>query len=315
MKKLTALLLASNLMLSMTSCDFMKHFNDLKSEDPNIDITDEKEDRDEALPPSSDETAMQMYEAAIKGEICVMDERLGEIKLKACRFPGNNLRLDESIIEGKVILDMDGDEVSEYVIFAGSGDSIILHYHDGKVYAYSFCFEQLYNLNTDGSFYWSEHESGKLSFTHGSSRLSFYGEQLRIKEQYKIVNYGEPNADYYIDGRQVTYDEFRKYFGDNSSTPVETTPFQASWQKTIPLEQALEIATGYWYDLYHIKPGDRDSETGFPYAILPKYSNNGNYCIALAWLVEGTHYSTVETIEINAMTGEIILPDSASDGK
>ena len=55
MKKLTAILLASNIMLSMTSCDFMKNFDDLKSKDPNINITDEKEDRDEANTSESSE--------------------------------------------------------------------------------------------------------------------------------------------------------------------------------------------------------------------------------------------------------------------
>ena len=81
------------------------------------------------------------------------------------------------------------------------------------------------------------------------------------------------------------------------------------------LERALEIASEYWYECYNIKAGDVDSETGFPYAVLPKNSNNENYKIALAWLVEGKNYSTLELIEIDALTGEIIVPTYEPDGK
>ena len=219
MKKLTALLLASNLMLSMTSCDFMKHFNDLKSTDPDIDFTDEKEDRDEALPPSSDETAMQMYEAAIKGEICVMDEHLGEIKLTDCRFPSNNSIFGRNEILYKAILDMDGDGINEYVIQSETGDHIVLHYYDGKVYSYCFDNKSFFNLNTDGSFYWID--SYELSnCTRGYSQIVFDGPSSRIKEIYRIkqtspYDYGENSHEYFVDGKQITREEFKGYYDSN----------------------------------------------------------------------------------------------------
>ena len=106
----------------------------------------------------------------------------------------------------------------------------------------------------------------------------------------------------------MAHDEFLKYIEDNPHTPVEFTSFTAPWQEMLTLEEALEIAAEYWYDRYNIKAGDTDSETGYPYAILPKDSDNANYCIALACLVEGTHYSTIEMIEIDSRTGEVIDP-------
>ncbi len=74
--------------------------------------------------------------------------------------------------------------------------------------------------------------------------------------------------------------------------------------KPFSLDDAKKIASEYW----NIKSGDVDETTGFRYAIFDKPSNNGNYRIALTWLVEGDHYSVVEIIEIDPFTGEVIIP-------
>ena len=94
MKKYIAFLLCLIMILSLVSCDFNNDQDDLSSKEN--DNSSEVNDDDNVTPSVSEaEKAMQMYGAAIKGEICVVDEQLGEIKLKACRFPSNNLRLDE----------------------------------------------------------------------------------------------------------------------------------------------------------------------------------------------------------------------------
>ena len=314
MKKYIFFLLCLIMILSLISCDINNNHEDLSSNENGglSDVNDDSTNDDNITPSvSENEKAIQMYEAAINDEICVIDEHLGEIKLKACRFPSNNSRLDESIIDGKVVLDMDGDGICEYIIFSASMDGLVLHYFNGKVYSFSFYF---YNVNTDGSFYWDD-SSVTGCYSYGANKLHFDGELLKIEEIYKVVNDGESNVEYYIDGKQVTHNEFLKYIEDNPNTPVEFTSFTAPWQEVIPLERALEIASEYWYECYNIKAGDVDSETGFPFAFLPKNSNNENYSIALAWLVEGSHYSTLEMIEIDAFTGEIIVPTYEPDGK
>ena len=67
-------------------------------------------------------------------------------------------------------------------------------------------------------------------------------------------------------------------------------------------EDALEIASQYW----GIKTGDKDEETGFTFLILPVESSSDNFAIVLKWFVDNSHYSTVDSIEIDPYTGKIV---------
>ena len=255
--------------------------------------------------------AMEMYEAALKNEIKVYETDIEKYNyLKNCKTPYNRLPLYKLESMRYVYMDVDGDSINELVI--DCGDTLILRYYKGTVYVYSFTFRAMYHLNTDGSFSWNHN---RQNFEYGENQLTFDGAELKTTELWRIVNDGKSNAEYYIADKQVTKEEILKYIEDNHKTKVEFSPLEVSWQKTISLEKALEIAAEYWYDCYSIKVGDKDSETGFPYAILPKDNDSENYCIALAWLVEGSHYSTLEMIEIDAFTGEIILPTYEPNGK
>ena len=42
---------------------------------------------------------------------------------------------------------------------------------------------------------------------------------------------------------------------------------------------------------------------------MPVESSNNNFKIALKWLVENSHYSTIDMIEIDSETGEILTGD------
>lgn len=71
-------------------------------------------------------------------------------------------------------------------------------------------------------------------------------------------------------------------------------------------EEAIEIASKHW----GIKSGDKDEKTGFSFLIMPVDSSNGNIKIALKWLVNNQNYSTVDMVEIDPDTGEIVNPDT-----
>ncbi len=194
---------------------------------------------------SEPERAIKMYDAAIKGEICVFNELLDEIKLEDCRFPSNDLRLGECEILSKAILDMDQDGISEYVIQSEAKDHIVLHYYDGKVYTYCFDSNDFYNLNTDGSFYWID----SCNKTRGLNQISFNGPSLSIKKIYKINchdgGYYEGD-EFYIGGNQITYEEFSDYYISNHKTGVIFSPLDISCEYPISSEKAYEIALSYW---------------------------------------------------------------------
>ena len=313
MKKIVAAALCLIMLMSLFSCD-IENSNDNKDNDitSNTDSNTSSEETDTTpIQKTQSEIAMKIYESVLNNEIKVYETDIQEYNYLAnCKTPYNRIPIADCEQLKYVYTDMDNDSIHELVI--DCGDTLLLRYYEGTIYVYPFTFRQLYNLNTDGSYSWNH--TGQ-DFEYGKNQIYFEGAELKSRELYRIVNDGEPNAEYYIEGKQVSQEELQKCIGDNQKTKIEFSPLEVSWQKTISLEKALEIASEYWYECYNIKAGDVDSETGFPYAFLPKNSNNENYSIALAWLVEGTHYSTLEMIEIDAFTGEIIVPTYEPDGK
>ena len=82
----------------------------------------------------------------------------------------------------------------------------------------------------------------------------------------------------------------------------ESHPSTTTQPTKITEEQAIDIASRHW----GIKSGDVDEKTGFPFLIMPAESGNANIRIDLKWLVNNTNYSTVDTVEIDPYTGEIV---------
>lgn len=89
---------------------------------------------------------------------------------------------------------------------------------------------------------------------------------------------------------------------------VSSTPTQPTF---ISEERAIELAAKYW----KIQPGDRDPDTGFMMSIHVMESptqENAKYRMALRWLVEvngePANYSTLDTVNVDAVTGEILPP-------
>lgn len=188
------------------------------------------------------EIAMEMYEAVLNDQIKVYKADSEEYHyLKDCRTPYNGILLRNCDELGYSYTDLDGDSVKELII--DCSDTLILRYYEGIVYLYPFTFRQLYNLKTDGSYAWNH--TGQ-DFEYGEDQIYFEGAELKSKELWRIVNDGEPNAEYYIDGKKVTQQEILKHIEDNPKTKVEFSPLEASWQKEITHEEALQIASEYW---------------------------------------------------------------------
>ena len=251
--------------------------------------------------PTESEIALRMYDSAVKGKIRVCNEYQGEIELKDCLLPGLLKRMEDSIVDQKAIVDLDQDGICEYVIQSSLEDSVVLHYYDGKVYAYTFSFRNFSSLRTDGTYFWYQTKESGLNY--GASKLRFEGSEMIEESVFTVMEANEQNdAVFYIGDRVVDEQEYKAFLEQICNTLVEYSTFEAPWQKTISESKALKIAADYW----DIQDGDVDDETGYPFALIPKYCETGNYLIALSWLVEGDHYSTLDMIEIDAFTGEII---------
>jgi hypothetical protein len=246
---------------------------------------------------------MQAYEAVLKGEINVYDTNVEDFHpLKDCKTPYNRIPLCECDRIGHVYMDVDGDMSNELVL--DCGDTLILRYYRGTVYVYSFTFRDLYYLATDGSYSWNHTGS---NFEYGESQIYFEGAELKTKELYRIVNDGEPNAEYYIDGKQVTQEEILKYFEDNPKSKVEFLPLEVSWLSKISRSEAITLAENYWENFnieenkYIIGIGNNSWAPSSVYVILLKH-----------FVVD--HYSTIDEIWIDKNTGDAIIP-YAPDGK
>ena len=310
MKKFIAFLLCLIMILPIASCDDENKPLDTDTnstskptENTDTNKNSEKESNDVETYPLTNE-AMQMYAAALNNEIKVYETHINEyLYLKDCKTPYNQISLCELKALEYVYMDVDGDKINELVI--DCSDTLILRYYEGTVYVYPFTFRAFDKLNTDGSYGWN-HTGQK--FEYGESKLAFDGAELKAKELYRIVNDGEPNAEYYISDKQVTQEELLKYIKDNPKTKVEFSPLEVSWLNKISKDEAIKLASDYWKD-FCIEENGYLVEEG-----VNSWAPNSVYVILLKHFVNNDHYSTIDTIWIDKTTGETIIPYDP-DGK
>ena len=263
------------------------------------------------------EIAMGMYEAVLRNECMVYETDIEEYNyLGDCKTPYNRIPLSDCERLKYAYTDMDNNGVNELVI--DCGDTLILRYYEGTVYAYSFTFRNLYYLNTDGSYSWNH--TGE-NFEYGEEQIYFEGAELKTRELYRIVNDGEPNAEYYVEGKQVTQEELQKYIKDNPKTKIEFSEFDL----TLSEEEAWRLANEYWDN----QDGRKESAAGTVFTariVLIDTPNPETNCYRFAFQVEWAsnirddeegdvpyHINLHDEILVNAFTGEI-TPSSYTPG-
>ena len=306
MKKIVCVLLCSLMLLPLFSCEITEGENDINTptqadSQPSKETDDNEENDGSVL--SAAERAMEMYEAVLNNEIKVYETDIEEYNyLTNCKTPYNGIPLGDCKQLKYAYTDIDNDSINELVI--DCSDTLILRYYEGTVYVYPFTFRQLYYLNTDGSFAWSY--TGQ-NFEYGRRQLYFEGAKLKTKDLYRIVNDGEPNAEYYIEGKQVTSEELQKYIADNAKTRVEFLPLEVSWQNEISEDEAIALAKKYW-EGFDIEENGYQVEIGYN-----KAAPVSVHVVIIRYYVID-HYSTFDEIWIDKNTGEAIVPYD-TDGK
>lgn len=230
MKKLVAIFLCLLMILSLFSCTV----NNSVASHEGTDTTPAAK--------SQNDVAMEMYEAVLKNEIKVYETDTEEYNYLAdCKTPYERILLRDCENLRYAYTDIDGDSVNELVI--DCGDTLILRCYEEIIYLYSFTFRQLSRLNVDGSYSWNY--TGQ-NFEYGCNQIYFEGAELKIKELYRIVNDGEPDAEYYIEDEQVTREELLNHINDDRKSQLQFEQLEVSWQKKITSDEALQIASEYW---------------------------------------------------------------------
>ena len=246
---------------------------------------------------SEAEKAMEMYEAVLNNTVMIYDTNKDEnVYLKDYQsMYVFGVPLCEIKDLGYVYMDINNDSVNE--LFIDHGEISVLWYHKGMICINS---PTIYHddLKQDGSFAW---RTNAANFVYGESNLVIEETELKTEVIWRIVNDGEPNAEYYIDEKQVTKEEILKYFEDNPKTKVEFSPIEASWQNKISYAEAIELAREYW-DHFDIE------ENGY---IVDRGTNNRAPSSVYIFVIRRhviDHYSTFDEIWIDKTTGEAIVP-------
>ena len=259
MRKIIALLLCLMMVLPLVSCEKNEDQN-APSQNENTDPTpsdsmegDSTNDSTATQIPEA-EKAMEMYEAALRNEITVFEtDSLVFNCLMNCKTPYDRIPLSDFVSLRYAYTDLDGDTVPELVI--DCGDTLILRYYMGIVYAYPFTFRQIDRLNADGSYSWNH--TGQ-AFEYGESQLFFEDAKIRSRELWRIVNDGTPDAEYYIEGRSSTLEELQTYLESRQGTEVAFAPLAFSMEDSISAEEARNIANQYWGEI----DGEMDGACG-----------------------------------------------------
>ena len=336
MKKYIALFLCLIMMILLVSCDLTQENKGAESstapieEQPEKDVTEGEDTTGstESTRVTEAERAMQMYDAAIRGEICVVDERLGEIKLKDCRFPSNNWPLSACKILYNAILDMDGDGVNEYVIKSPDHECIILRYYNDKVYSYWLDTVDFYNFNTNGSFHWYD-SLEEDEWECGLSKLVFEGSTLNVKSVYSMKYSSNPTKyEYFIGGEVVTKAEYYSYRADIRYERVKFSQFELMPRYPITAQQAWNLANAYWDNQDGAQGADAGTIWTARIVLIDTPNTETNY-YRFAFQVECNvgggqegyecmpprDFKVADQILVNAITGEVVASTYDPEGK
>lgn len=122
----------------------------------------------------------------------------------------------EDAIGRYALVDMDADKQPEIAVeFDSQNFILVLHKDSDAYYGYLFTFRSMYQLNSDGSFYWN---SG--AGNHGCSRLVFKGNEYEKVELWRAERSEDGSEAYYVEGNKVSEEDFDSVVAEKKE-PVE----------------------------------------------------------------------------------------------
>lgn len=237
---------------------------------------------------SKKELAMQAYNAVLNNELILHYPTHNSTSIKEL-YLKDIYSSDQYYNTTYAMIDMDQDGIEEMVI-ANSSEKVILRYENDIVYGFEFSYNSMKQIYTDGSFSWSYY--GNPS-EYGVSKLSLAGGKKKFQELYRTENYEK----FYIEGTEVTSDEYFKYVEENQNSEVTFKPLDLS---LLNEGKAIEIASKHW----QINQGDFEAETGYRYRF-NAYKEGDKYHVCLERFVNNSYYENVKCVAVDITTGEI----------
>lgn len=318
MKKYLAFLLCLLMIISLCSCVVENGDNNENTTDTTDDTTDittesvEEEISSEEEPspsPSLDaeknKSARQAYGAVLRNETVMYYPLRDSSKLKEMYF--ESMGLSDTKPSRQAMVDMDKDGINELILVYTS-TIVVLHYENGLVYGFDTGLDSMETIYTDGSFSWSSYY-GMLGHEYGISRLSF----VNGKPKYEELCRREGTYNYYVNGIEVTREQYEKYAEENVRTPIEFAPFNTAFLDP-KAANAVKIAEEYW----GIKDGEFDAETGYRYRVLytgtAKKDGRTYYMVNLHCFVNNDYYDYLSVAAVDIHAKEVYTSVFA-DGK
>ena len=123
------------------------------------------------------------------------------------------------------LVDMDGDGTPEAVV-QDLDDVVVIHCAGERAYGAYFSFRTMYYIQKDGRYAWNDVTAE--GHRYGESRLRFSGGECTSEVLWMIQNDGEPDAVYYLRGKEVTQEQLKQSLDLQTSSPVPFLPLNAA---------------------------------------------------------------------------------------
>ena len=103
-------------------------------------------------------------------------------------------------------VDMDGDDQPELIVeFATRNDLLVMKKDGASYYGFIFGFRSMYQINRDGTFYWTN-----SAFVNGCARLSFDGDSYECTDLWSedLKDSDDDEDRYYVNGEPVSKEDY-----------------------------------------------------------------------------------------------------------
>lgn len=312
MKKYIALLLCLIMTTSMISCTINHNYPPMQSwentENTTAPVQEEKttakvteESSPSIIQVVQNERARQAYARAIKNQTKLYYSLFNSSTPNETYF--EYVRRGKGNPTKQSLIDMDKDGIEELILLY-SNFLILLHFENDAVYATDFNLDSMETIYTDGSFSWRR-DSDIFGDECGVGRISFVNGKLKYQELYRM----EGDSKFYINGAQVSNEQYKEYVDSSCKTPIKFTSFDIYFLDPDEIK-AIEIACEYW----GIKDGDFDSETGYRYRVICTGKSGNLYRVSLYLFVKNSYYEHLEIALVNVDTAEVSI-SQYPDGK